>query len=80
MLRSDPFYNRDYSPGIIACVAERALLTGLGFCLRNNSGVVARRVRFIGRIIKSNGVVIQEWIEEIPSPKINYFSTRIDSS
>ena len=70
------FYNRNYSREVIACAAERALLTELGFCLRNNSGVVGRRIRFIGRMPKSDGTVIQEWIEEIPSPRRNIFISR----
>ena len=52
-------------------------MTGLGFRLRNNSGVVGKRIRFIGRIPKSYGTVIQEWIEEIPSPNSGILSPRI---
>ena len=77
MLGTDLFYNQDYSRKVIACAAERALLTGLGFRLRNNSGVVGKRIRFIGRIPKSYGTVIQEWIEEIPSPNSGILSPRI---
>ena len=77
MLGTDLFYNQDYSREVIACAAERALLTGLGFRLRNNSGVVGKRIRFIGRIPKSYGTVIQEWIEEIPSLNSGILSPRI---
>ena len=77
MLGPDLFYKRDYSREVIACAAERALLTGLGFHLRNNSGVVGRRIRFIGRIPKSYGTIIQEGIKEIPSPNSAILSPRI---
>ena len=77
MLGTDLFYNQDYSREVIACTAERALLTGLGFRLQNNSGVVGKRIRFIGRIPKSGGTVIQEWIEEVPSPDSGILSPHI---
>lgn len=78
LLGSDPFYNRDYSPGIIACVAERALMTGLGVRLRNNSGVPGRRIRFVGSIRKTNGLIIRDYIEDLPSAKIGIFIPRFD--
>ena len=77
MLGPDLFYNQEYSREVIACAAERALLTALGFRLQNNSGVVGKRIRFIGRIHKSAGTIIQEWIEEIPSPDTGILSPRI---
>ena len=76
-LGTDIFYNRNYSQEVIACTAERVLFTELGFCLRNNSGVAGRRIRFIGCMPKSDGTVIQEWIEEIPSPRRNISISRI---
>ena len=77
MLGTDLFYNQDYSQEVIACAAEGALLTELGLRLHNNSGVVGKRIRFIGRIPKSHGTVLQEWIEEVPSPNSGLLSPRI---
>ena len=63
----DPFANGSFSEEIIACTAERSLLTSLGFRLQNKSGVVGKRIQFTGHVIKSKDVVIQEWIDDLPS-------------
>ena len=73
----DPYYNEDYSQEVIACAAERSLLTELGLCLQNNSGVVGKRIRFVGHLLKLGGMVVQEWIEELPSPNSGILSPRI---
>ncbi len=68
VLGGDPFANPDYSQGIIACAAERNLLTPLGFRLQNRSPTVGRRIRLTGRIDNWEGLIIQEWIDDLPSP------------
>ncbi len=73
----DPFANPDYSQDIIACAAERSLLTPLGFRLRNESNTVGRRIRFTGRIAKLDGLVIREWVDDLPSRNRNLLSTPI---
>ena len=73
----DPFANPDYSRDTIAGVADRRLLTGLGFRLQNESSTVGRRIRFSGRITKWSGLVIQEWIDSMPSPDRNFLHTPI---
>ena len=75
-LGTDFFYNRDYSQEIIAYASERALLTELGLCLRNNSGVPGKRIRFVGRLPRLGGTVAREWIEETPSPRIDSLPLR----
>ena len=70
-LGGDPFANRSFSEKIIACTAERNLLTPLGFRLQNKSGVVGKRIRFAGQMTKSGGRVIQEWVEALPSRQIS---------
>ena len=73
----DPFANPDYSRGIIACTAERSLLTSLGFRLQNESHTVGRRIRFTGRIAKWDGLVIQECIDDLPHRNRNLLSAHI---
>ena len=76
----DPFANPDYSRDIIACTAERSLLTPLGFRLQNESYTVGRRIRFTGRIAKWDGLVIQEWIDDLPLRNRNLLSAPIPDS
>ena len=66
-LAVDPFSNPDYSEEVIAYTAQRAFLTALGLRLENRSGVVGKRIRFIGQVIRSAGMVIQDWIDSPPS-------------
>ena len=56
--------NQDYSKGIISYSSEMALLTPLGFVLKNNSGTAAQRVVFEGSITKFQGLVIQDYIDK----------------
>ena len=64
---TDPFSNPSYSQEVIAYAAERAFFTGLGLRLKNQSSVVSKRIRFIGHVAKSAGIVIQDWIDGPPS-------------
>ena len=67
LLGTDPFSNPDYSRKVIAYAAKRAFLTALGLQLQNRSGVAGKRIRFIGHVVKSSGIVIQDWIDDPPS-------------
>ena len=67
----DLWANPDYSRDIIARTSERSLLTPLGFRLQNESNTVGRRIRFTGRLAKSDGLVIQELIGNLPSRNYN---------
>ena len=67
LLVTDPFSNPYYSREVIAYSAKRAFLAGLGLRLQNKSGVVGKRIRFIGQIVKSAGMFIQDWIDDPPS-------------
>ena len=59
--------NLDFSSEVIGYAAQRALLTSLGLRLQNRSGVVGKRIRFIGHIAKSAGIEIRDWIDNPPS-------------
>ena len=63
----DPFINPDYSSNLIMCAFERNLFTPLGFRLRNEGGVVGKKIRFVGKLAKSDGLVLQSGLEELPS-------------
>ena len=66
--------NPDYSKEIIFYAFNMAVSTPLGFLLRNDSGVVARRVVFEGSITKCEceGVSIQEQLEQPVSYRHSY--------
>ena len=71
----DPFANRSYSKEVIVCAAERNFLTPLGFRLHNKSGTVGKRISFTGHVTKFDGLVIREWIDDVPS--LSLLSSRV---
>ena len=62
-------YNLDYSQDLIKCVAERKLFVPVGLKLQNQSGIVGKRIRFTGHLLKSTGMVIKGGVEDLPSPR-----------
>ena len=64
---TDYLSNPNYSSELIAYAAERAFLTALGLRLENRSGVVGKRIRFIGQVVKSAGMEIRDRIDDPPS-------------
>ncbi len=58
--------NPNFPKKVIAYAAQRAFLTPLGLRLQNRSGVVGKRIRFIGHVVNSDGMVIQSWIDYPP--------------
>ena len=68
-LGTDLGSNPDYSAEVIAYTAGRAYLTALGLRLRNRSGVAAKRIRFVGRVVKAAGLVIKDHIDDPPPKK-----------
>ena len=80
LLGTDPFSNPDYSREVIAYAARRAFLTSLGLQLQNRSGVAGKRIRFIGHVVKSPGMVIQDWINDPPLRRSRLFAPHISES
>ena len=78
-LGMDPLSNSHYSREVIAYAAERAFLTALGLRLENRSGVVGKRIRFIGHVIKSAGMAIHDRIDDPPSRDLIIVSRFADS-
>ena len=72
-LGTDPFSNPNYSREVIAYAAKRALLTALGLRLENGSGVVGKRIRFVGHVDKSPGLTIYDLIDDPPSRSRDLF-------
>ena len=74
--------NPRYSEKVIMCTFERAYFNGIGVRLCNSSGVVGKNIRFEGSLSKSSGVIVQEWLEDIPSQSSirmpNVFGSRFD--
>ena len=79
ILSMDLLSNPDYSREVIAYAAKRAFLTALGLRLQNKSGMAGKRIRFIGQVVKSAGMVIQDWIDNSPSRSL-HISPRFSES
>ncbi len=58
--------NPNYSREVITCTRTRNFLKPVGFRLRNDSGVVGKRIRFVGGVSKERWLVVTEDIEPIP--------------
>ena len=71
--------NSNYPREVIAYAAKRAFLTGLGLRLENRSGLVGKRIRFIGHVVRSTGLAIYDWIDDPPSRAILISSRSADS-
>lgn len=76
-LGANILYNPDYSQDLIRCVAERRLLVPVGFKLQNQSGIVGKRIRFTGHLSKSTGIIVQDYVEDLPSQRSYLMSPRI---
>ena len=68
---SDFGLNPDYSREIISFAASEVFFTSLGVRIYNDSGSVARRIRFVGSIMKSSGIEIRDWLDSAPSRRRN---------
>ena len=59
--------NRRYSQQLISFTFNSEFFTSLGLSINNDSGAVARRLRFAGSIVKSPGIEIRGWLPSAPS-------------
>ena len=53
--------------------ADRALFAPLGLCLRNGSGVVAKRVRFTGSLARTGGIELRNKMVHPDHRSLNYY-------
>ena len=58
--------NQNYSQELIAFTSDRALYKPFGLRLHNKSGVVAKRVRFLGWMTKSGGLSVRRALNHLP--------------
>ena len=56
-----PYENKTYSQEIIRYTQKMAFLKPFGFRLINSSGVVGRRIRFVGSFPKDKVVIVLDW-------------------
>ena len=78
---SDFHLNPHYSREIISFAANAKFFTSIGLRIYNDSGAVARRIRFVGSIMKSTGIEVRDWLASAPSRYLNIVlgSSFIDS-
>ena len=67
----DIYANRRYSQQLISFTVNSEFFTSLGLSINNDSGAVARRLRFVGSIMKSPGIEIRDGLPSAPSRSIN---------
>lgn len=61
------FANANYPEDVIDYAAQSALLTSLGMRLHNTGGIVGERIRFVGEVVSSTGLFVQDWFADPPS-------------
>ena len=66
-----PHANRRYSQELISFTVNSDFFTSLGLSINNDSSAVARRLRFVGSIMKSPGIEIRGRLPSAPSRSIN---------
>ena len=66
----DPYTNNRYSQELISFIANSKFFTSLGLSINNDSGAVARRLRFVGSIMKSPGIEIRDWLPSAPRRRL----------
>ena len=67
----DLYANRRYSQELISFTVNSEFFTSLGLSINNDSGAVARRLRFVGSIVKSPGIEIRDWLPIAPSRSLH---------
>ena len=69
--------NPDYSMELITYVAKRSFFAPLGFHLQNTSSTAGKRIRFVGHVVKTEGIILVDWIEDIPSARNDFLVPHI---
>ena len=63
----DIYANRRYPQELISFTFNSEFFTSIGLSINNDSGAVARRLRFVGSIVKFPGIEIRDWLPNSPS-------------
>ena len=65
----DDFHdNKNYSQEVIFYTWQKTLLKSFGLRMFNNSGVVGKRVRFVGSVTKDSAVIVLDWTDQPTRP------------
>ena len=65
----DDFHdNKNYSQEVIFYTWQKALLKSFGLRMFNDSGVVGKRVRFVGSVTKDSAVIVLDWTDQPTRP------------
>ena len=62
--------NRRYSQQLISFTVNSEFFTSLGLSINNDSSAVARRLRFVGSIMKSPGIEIRDGLPSAPGRRL----------
>lgn len=62
----DPFKNENFLQEVLDYTVERSIYNPLSVRIRNDSGEVGRRVRFVGRIDRAEGLSVKEEMDDPP--------------
>ena len=68
----DFFSNPNYHDEVIFHAAKVSFFTRLNLRIYNNSGVAGKRIRLVGRVAKSDKMLVGTWDDDIPSPTTNF--------
>ena len=61
-----PLKNRKYFQELVEYVYDNAFLCPLGLRLENKSEVVAKRIRFVGNLAKTEGLYVRDEMDPVP--------------
>lgn len=67
----DPMANPYYSRDLITFTANSEFFTSIGLSINNGSSTVARRIRFVGSIVKSPGIEIRDRLPNAPRRRLD---------
>ena len=65
-LMANPHYSRE----LISFTVNSEFFSSVGLSINNDSSVVARRIKFVGSIVKSPGIEIRDWLPSVPSRRL----------
>ena len=75
-----PTINHDYSQELIVHIFQRSCFTPLGFRLKNVGNVPGRRIKFVGKITKREGLCVLDHFESLPSPTRDFMPSDLSIS
>ncbi len=71
----DPFENTSYFQEVIDYAADQAFYSPLSLRIKNDSEAISRRVRFVGQVMRTEGLTMKEEMD--PLPEKSYSSSSL---